>query len=81
MPDHLLITGAVLGHMQALINPALYGIVWRSMFASETELTDSGNSTPTEKKLVEPLEGSNGKGETLDCETIEVIPQKAVPSH
>jgi len=82
MPDHILITGAVLGHMQALINPALYGIVWRSMFVSETsELSDSGNSTPTEKKLVEPLEDSHGKVEALDCETIDVIPQKAVPSH
>lgn len=36
LPDHMLITGAVLGHMQALINPVIYGIVWRGMFIADT---------------------------------------------
>merc|ERR1712070_358395 len=37
MPSHLLITGAVLGHMQALVNPFLYGIVWRDLFIPQHE--------------------------------------------
>jgi len=36
IPDHMLLTGAILGHMQALLNPVIYGIIWRGMFI-ETE--------------------------------------------
>merc|ERR1719181_1847082 len=36
IPDHMLLTGAILGHMQALVNPVIYGIIWRGMFV-ETE--------------------------------------------
>lgn len=31
-PKGYMLAGAVLGHMQALINPALYGLKWRSWF-------------------------------------------------
>merc|ERR1712166_1487550 len=33
IPDHMLISGAVMGHLQALLNPLLYGIYWRARFA------------------------------------------------
>lgn len=43
IPDHMLITGAILGHMQALINPVIYGIIWRDMFVGidETQSIDT----------------------------------------
>jgi len=43
IPDHMLISGAVMGHLQALLNPLLYGIYWRARFA--VRCPDTSNAT------------------------------------
>lgn len=81
IPDHMLITGAILGHMQALINPALYGMVWREMFARQEN--DSCDGTPTAKKLVEPekidpINDSLASKDIPEIHTIEVVSKSVV---
>lgn len=39
-PHGLLITGGITGHAQALINPFLYGYLWRSWFVREPKTLD-----------------------------------------
>jgi len=80
IPDHMLITGAILGHMQALINPALYGLVWREMFARES---DGCDGTPAGTKLVEPekidpMNDSSASKEIPEIHTIDVVSKSVV---
>jgi len=52
-PDGLMISGAIFGHMTALVNPALYGIVWRSwMLVSEESVAPAGKKDKEHKTLM-----------------------------
>merc|ERR1711924_508026 len=56
-PSGMMISGAVLGHAQALINPLLYGLLWRSwMRSSPASCKESG--TEVHWKLQENDKGS-----------------------
>jgi len=62
IPDHMLISGAVLGHLQALVNPILYGIYWRARYA--VMRPDTATATAS-AQLVVVVEGDSDKrGET-----------------
>merc|ERR1719162_2328780 len=47
-PQGYMITGAILGHAQALINPYLYGVRWRSAMAASRNV---GRSDVTMKEV------------------------------
>jgi len=55
-PTGYMIAGGVLGHMQALINPLLYGVLWRSWFL-RAEVAPLGEKEPT-KDMSPPVEGA-----------------------
>lgn len=59
-PKGFMIAGGVLGHMQALVNPALYGIKWRSWFMGvQVMQLESGDGDDAKKaSSVSPLEGN-----------------------
>lgn len=62
-PQGYMIAGAVLGHLQALINPLLYGYKWRSWFmgvqVTKLESIDTA-STSTPQVSPSPQDGDSG---------------------